>query len=110
VAVCSIIKELAWRLRGFIGLTIAIGFPRPLGFSAGLLLVLLAHFGLDFPEGGGKSGKAFQVAESLHRKTDANVTANDCGAPSSKSSKSSSSIGYSSEWNGNHGAQTMDQA
>jgi len=62
--------------------------------------------GWIFPSGG-KSGKAFQVAESLHRKTDANVTANDCGAPSSKSS---SSIGYSSEWNGNHGAQTMDQA
>jgi len=52
--VCSIIKELAWRLRGFIGLTIAIGFPRPLGFSAGLLLVLLAHFGMDFPEWGEK--------------------------------------------------------
>jgi len=36
--------------------------------------------GWIFPSGG-KSGKAFQVAESLHRKTDANVTANDCGAP-----------------------------
>lgn len=36
LAVCSIIKELAWRLRGFIGLTIAIGFPRPRYLSAGL--------------------------------------------------------------------------
>lgn len=78
VAVCSIIKELAWRLRGFIGLTIAIGFPLP------LLLSWLSWLGIfeDFPGGGSARGKAFQVAESFHRKTDANVTANDCGAAS----------------------------